>query len=173
VRYAGRFKPLVKLFKWWRRENKSGKRPKGFVLEVLVADHAPVGEAHYGEAFAQLLANIHARYGSLAAAGVKPTIADPGLNGGGDILSKVSKTDWFAFIERVRVHADYARRAQDTDDMEVATTLWRRVFGERFKTTANPAKAASMSSVTTAPTAGGGYVFPNANASPNKPRGFA
>jgi len=79
VRFSGRFKPLVKLFKWWRRENKTGKRPKGFVLEVLVALHAPTAEAHYGEAFAQMLANINTAYGSLAALGLKPVIGDPGL----------------------------------------------------------------------------------------------
>jgi hypothetical protein len=58
-RFGKRFKPLVKLFKWWRRINPSGKRPKGFVLEVLVSLHGPTTETHYGEAFAQLLANIH------------------------------------------------------------------------------------------------------------------
>ncbi|MDQ3421599.1 MAG: hypothetical protein M3541_22980 [Acidobacteriota bacterium] len=60
TRFSGRFKPVVKLFKWWRRENRTGKRPKGFVLEVLVALHAPTNEAHYGEAFAQMLTSIYA-----------------------------------------------------------------------------------------------------------------
>ena len=68
-----RFKPLVKLFKWWRRENKTGKRPKGFVLEVLVSLHAPRGEAHYGEAFAQMLESIYASYGALAESGSSRT----------------------------------------------------------------------------------------------------
>jgi hypothetical protein len=173
TRFSGRFKPLVKLFKWWRRENKTGKRPKGFVLEVLVALHAPTSVAHYGETFAQMLANIHAAYGALAALGLKPTIADPGLSGSSDILSKVSKTDWLAFMERVRVHAGYARRAQDTADMDEATRLWRYLFGPRFKPTENAPRAVSMSSVMAAPAAGAGYVFPNANAAPTKPRGFA
>jgi len=75
-------------------------------------------------------------------------------------------------MERVRVHAGYARRAQDTKDMEEATRLWRRLFGDRFKTTENAPRAVSMSSSTVAPT-GVGYVFPNANATPSKPRGFA
>jgi hypothetical protein len=171
--FSGRFKPLVKLFKWWRRENKTGKRPKGFVLEVLVALHAPSSETHYGEAFAQMLENIYAAYGSLADLGLKPTIADPGLNNTGDILSKVSKTDWLAFIERVRVHAGYARDAQDTDDMDEATRLWRKLFGGRFKATANPPKSVDMSSRAAAPAAAAGYSFPNANATPTKPRGFA
>jgi hypothetical protein len=171
--FSGRFKPLVKLFKWWRRENKTGKRPKGFVLEVLVAHHAPKTVTHYGEAFAQMLASIHAAYGGLAELGLKPTIGDPGLGGGSDILSKVSKTDWLAFMERVRVHADHARRAQDTDDMEEATRLWRKLFGPRFKVTHNSPKAVTLSSTTVAPVGGTGYVFPNANATPTKPRGFA
>jgi len=169
--FDGRFKPLVKLFKWWRRENKTGKRPKGFVLEVLVAKHAPSHETHYGEAFAQMLENIYAAYGSLAEIGIKPTLEDPGLPGN-DILSKVSITDWKAFIERVRVHAGYARRAQDETDMEEATRLWRKLFGDRFKATANPAKAASLASYAVA-LAGAGYTFPDAPAAPNKPRGFA
>jgi len=45
-RGARRGAPLVKLLKWWRRQNKTGKRPKGFVLEVLVSLHAPAGETH-------------------------------------------------------------------------------------------------------------------------------
>lgn len=170
--FGGRFKPMVKLFKWWRRENKTGKRPKGFILEVLVANHAPSGEKHYGEAFAKMLESIYASYGALAEAGIKPTIDDPGLSGN-DILSKVSITDWKNFIERVRVHAGFARRAQTEEDMEEATRLWRRLFGDRFKATENVAKAASLTTYASAPAVGAGYTFPDAPAAPTKPRGFA
>lgn len=109
-RFGGRFKPFVKLFKWWRRMNPSGRRPKGFVLEVLVSRHAPAIETHYGEAFTQLLANIHNEYAWLATNNQKPVIADPAdpLN---DILGKVSVAQWKDFIEKVRVYADIARRA--------------------------------------------------------------
>ena len=167
-----RFKPLVKLFKWWRRENRTGKRPKGFVLEVLVSLHAPRGEAHYGEAFAKMLKSIYDSYGALAAIGSKPFIQDPSLPGS-DILSKVSITDWKNFIERVRVHAGYARRAQDEQDLEEATRLWRTLFGDRFKSTAQPAKAAVLTRTAAAPAVGSAYTFPNAPAAPTNPRGFA
>lgn len=172
-RFDGRFKPLVKLFKWWWRHNQSGKRPKGFVLEVLVSLHAPTGETHYGEAFAQLLANIFATYGYAASLDQKPFIADPAvpLN---DILAKVTPAQWKAFIEKAGVYANIARKAQDADDMEEATRQWRRVFGDRFKATANVAKAATSSAFATAAVPIGGYTFPNAMAAPpNKPRGFA
>jgi hypothetical protein len=166
-----RFKPLVKLFKWWRRENKTGKRPKGFVLEVLVAKHAPKDEPHYGEAFAQMLQSIHDEYSSLAELGLKPHIDDPGLPGN-DIMSKVSITDWKNFLERIRVHAGYARRAQNEQDMEEATRLWRKLFGDRFKASATAAKAESLSDYAVAVSAGG-YTFPNVPVVPKTPRGFA
>jgi len=168
--FGSKFKPYVKLLKWWRRENPTGKRPKGFVLEVLVSLHAPKGEEHHGEAFAKLLANIHGAYAPLASINMKPSIADPAT--GGDILDKVTLPQWKDFLEKVRVHADFARRAQDEDDMDEATRLWRRVFGERFPKTA-PADARSMVTRAAAVAPSAGYGFPNANAAPTKPRGFA
>lgn len=173
ARFGGRFKPLVKLLKWWRRENKTGKRPKGFVLEVLVSLHAPTDETHYGEAFAQLLENVHSAYAQLAERNLKPNIEDPALPGN-DILSKVSLTDWKNFLERVRVHAEYARRAQNqsADDMDEATRLWRYLFGDRLKATESTIKASHLGSTATV-TARTGYTFPDEDATPTKPRGFA
>jgi hypothetical protein len=173
--FGGRFKPLVKLFKWWRRINPTSKRPKGFVLEVLVGLHGPRGEKHFGEAFAQTLENLYAAYGNLADLDIKPTIADP-ADPSNDILTKVTVVQWKAFIEKVRVYADIARRAQDAEDMDEATRQWRRVFGDRFRPTANPAKSSTASTAAKAtPVASAGYSFPNAMAAPtsNKPRGFA
>ena len=94
---------------------------------------------------------------------------------GSDILSKVSITDWKNFIERVRIHAGYARRAQDEQDLEEATRLWRKLFGDRFKSAAQPAKAAVLTRTAAAPAVGhgSGYTFPNAPAAPTNPRGFA
>jgi hypothetical protein len=170
--FDGRFKKLVKMVKWWRRENPTGKRPKGFVLEVLVSKHAPRDEAHLGEAFAKMLENIHAAYSLQASIGQKPFIADPAI-AGSDILAKVTLPQWKDFIEKVRVHAGYARKAQTTDDMDEATWLWRKVFGDRFKGTVAPAKAATASTFASAVAPAAGYTFPNVNATPTKPRGFA
>lgn len=172
-RFEKRFKPLVKLKKWWRRENKTGKRPKGFVLEVLVSLNAPDRETHYGEAFAQLLENIYDNYGASAEAGHKPFIEDPGLPGS-DIMSKVSITDWKNFIERVRVHAGLARRAQNEQDEEEATKLWKRIFGDRFPSVPKAAvKSESLARVASVAPVAGGYQFPDRNAAPAVPRTFA
>jgi len=170
--FDGRFKKLVKLLKWWRRENPSGRRPKGFILEVLVGLHGPKDETHLGEAFAQLLENIYDAYSRLAAAGFKPTIPDPAISSN-DILGKVTLAQWKDFLEKVRVYAGYARRAQEEDDMEEATRLWQKVFGCRFKKTVSAAKASVLGGVATAPAVAEGYTFPNAPAAPKNPRGFA
>lgn len=173
--FGGRAKKLVKMMKWWRRESPTAsKRPKGFVLEVLVALHGPRDETHLGEAFAKTLENIHTAYAAQASYDQKPFIADPAI-GGNDILAKVTVPQWREFIEKVRVHAGYARRAQqEDDDMDEATRLWRKVFGSRFRSTNAPAKAAAASVFASAVApVGGGYTFPNANAAPTKPRGFA
>ena len=173
-RFGGRFNKLVKLLKWWRRINPSARRPKGFVLEVLTALHAPTGETHYGEAFAQLLNNIHNAYSARARVDAKPFIADPAIPAN-DILAKVTVAQWKEFLEKVRVYADIARRAQDATDMEEATRQWRRVFGDRFKVTGPVAKASTFGGVARASAPAAGYTFPDAMATPtnNKPRGFA
>ena len=100
----------------------------------------------------------------LAAADQKPFIRDPAIPGN-DILTKVTVAQWKDFIEKVRVHAEFARRAQREEDMEEATRLWRRVFGDRFKDTANVAKAATASGFAAARSPAPGYTFPNAPAS--------
>jgi hypothetical protein len=170
--FGDRFKPLVKLFKWWRRINPSHKRPKGFVLEVLVSIHAPVDETHYGEAFAQLLENIYSAYGLAALLGQKPVISDP-ANPSNDILSKVTLPQWKDFTEKVRVYVDIARQAQDTEDFEEATRLWRRVFGDRFKPTLSTARGETYGGFSAAVAPTTSYTFPNTMAAPKKPRGFA
>ncbi|WP_338834501.1 SMODS domain-containing nucleotidyltransferase [Bradyrhizobium septentrionale] len=175
LKFDGRFKPLVKLFKWWRRINPSGRRPKGFVLEVLVSLHAPKNETHYGEAFAQLLENVRDAYSLMTELGTKPAITDP-ANPAGDILSKVTLPQWKDFLEKVRVYADVARRAQNANDDDEATRLWTRVFGDRFDR-ARPkpkVKAESLATQATAPAAATvGYTFPDKPVAPTTPRGFA
>jgi hypothetical protein len=171
--FSGRFKPLVKLFKWWRRENKTGKRPKGFVLEVLVSMYAPQNETNYGEAFARMLENLRDAHATQAEMGIKPFINDPGL-WGNDILSKVSMTDWKAFMARVKSHAALARKAQNEADEVEATRLWRLILGERLPkgVSAVAAKTAGGTTIAVAPAAAA-FVFPDVNATPTSPRGFA
>jgi predicted nucleotidyltransferase len=170
--FDGRFKRLVKLLKWWRRENPTSRRPKGFVLEVLVAKHAPKNEVHFGEAFAQLLESIYGSYKYLADLDMKPRLDDPAVPGN-DILSKVTVAQWKEFLEKVRVYAAIARRAQEEENVDESTRQWRRVFGDRFPATVAAARSTSTTATANAVGLGAGYTFPNQPSAPSKPRGFA
>ena len=109
--FDGRFKPLVKMTKSWRRESPTGKRPKGFVLEVLVARHGPQYETHYGECIAQTFASIHAAHGADAARGIKPFIGDPALADSDILRTPRTITATFGFPDGSRHQA--ARRIRD------------------------------------------------------------
>ena len=56
--------------------------------------------------------------------------------------------------------------------MEEATRLWRKVFGTRFPTTSDSAKASNLFGAARAP-ATATFVFPDVMAAPKTPRGFA
>lgn len=129
--FGKRFKPLVKLIKWWRREHFDSKRPKGFSLEILAAQCAPRRKKHYGELFTKFLENLLDEYGPKPGWDGKPTLDDPAVLGN-DILSRVSLNDWTSFMRLVKNHAKIARQAQKTGDKHEAMQLWRQVLGERF-----------------------------------------
>ena len=169
-RVNGRFKPLVKMFKWWRRENPTvGKRPKGFVLEVITADCMNEEETHYGELFVQMLETIVERYVSNVSSGIVPWISDPSLPEN-CITDGLSFAAFHGFYNKVKNHAVIGREALSLDDQDKATDKWRVLFGNRFP---KPPlrKAAGLLDPAPAVT---GLVFPDHPVRPpNKPAGFA
>ena len=166
----GRFKPLVKMFKWWRRENPTvGKRPKGFVLEVITADCMNKEETHYGEVFVQMLETIVEHYSYEVSFGNVPWIPDPSLPSN-SVTDGLSFAAFQGFYNKVKNHAIIGREALSLDDQDKATEKWRILFGNRFPKP--PAgKAAGLLDPTPAVT---GMVFPDHPVRPpNKPAGFA
>ncbi len=173
----GRFKPLVKMFKWWRRFNHdegliTDRRPKGFILECIVADCMDNNEVHYGELFTKMLENTVRTYGPYFDAGMVPHIEDPGVPGN-NVMSNVTFSEFSNFFKVARAHATLARTAMTTEDGEI----WRTIFGPRFPVTVE--KATQDSNVKFASVAGMGAVgsgspqFPNHPVTPNKTKGFA
>ena len=167
---GGRFKPLVKLFKWWRRENKTvGKRPKGFVLEVLAAHHMNAAETHYGELFVGMLESIVASYAYEVSLGIVPSLEDPSMPGN-NVLAGLSFAAFEGFYNKVKAHAAIGRYALGLADQDKATEQWRRLFGERFP---KPPIRKSTGLLETAAVSSG-LVFPDRPVRPaNKPQGFA
>ena len=167
---GGRFKPLVKLFKWWRRENSTvAKRPKGYALEVMAADCMNLTETHYGELFVGMLETIITRYAYDVSLGVVPTLDDPSMPGN-DIAAGLSFAAFEGFYNKVKAHAAIGRTALSLDDQDKATEKWRVLFGDRFP---KPPLRKSTGLLESA-TAASGLVFPDHPVRPpNKPAGFA
>lgn len=169
---GGRFKPLVKLMKWWRRHNPTtGRHPKGFIIECIVAECMDTSETHYGELFAKTLERIVAAYAWDITLGRVPTIPDPGV-AGNSVTSNVSYEDFCSFYERAQVHAEKARQALNEENVDTMTTLWREIFGPRFPATT---KAVRSEGLLASPVLGSvqPLAFPNRPVQPSKPAGFA
>lgn len=168
---GGRFKPLVKTIKWWRRIQLSDlRRPKGFILECLAAKHMNYSEKNYETLFVELLEAIRDNYSMYAAAGVLPFIADPAVPAN-NVFSNVTVDEFKKFYYKVAEHAALARDAKNEQDADAALEKWRKILGSRFPGAAIN-KALASSTLQTA--LGAGLIFPNKPVvPPNKPAGFA
>lgn len=165
----GRFKPLVKLAKWWRRANPTiAERPKGFMIECIVAECMEFGEAQYAELFLSLMETIESRYSADVSLERVPFIADPGVPGN-SVLSGMTFSEFEDLYNKVAACAEIGRRALDAGDAEEGLQLWRDVFGSRFPAPAN----LKTSELLDDPVAPSGLAFLDQPVRPNKPRGFA
>lgn len=166
----GRFKPLVKLFKWWRRENKTvSKHPKGFILECITAESMSCSVKHYGELFVSMFKSFVEKYSWYISNNLVPTISDPGVPGN-SITEGLTFSAFEGFYNKVKSHAEIGEKALNEEDEEIALNLWREVFGPRFpKFTSAKSYAELYSSIALSDS----LEFPNRPVRPNKPDGFA
>ncbi|MGM3411558.1 SMODS domain-containing nucleotidyltransferase [Ralstonia holmesii] len=173
ARADGRFKPLVKLFKWWRRVHLADlKRPKGFILECLVEKHMSCTDTSYESLFVTLLEAIRDSYGYYAILGAVPHLEDPGVPGN-NVFSAVTAEEFKTFYDKVKEQASLARQAKDQADDDAALKLWRQVLGARFPASAAKKSATGLANSLLRPAAGVGLSFPPTPVYPNKPAGFA
>lgn len=75
------YKPLVKILKWWRRENcpTGVKFPKGITLEKMIADNLPDTGLPIEERVMQTMANLASAYSEELDSRRVPFIEDPAL----------------------------------------------------------------------------------------------
>jgi len=156
---GGYFVPLVKMFKWWRKETYSSPEyPKGYSLERIVGEAFDRNARDHAEGFVGLLRGVVAQFGAYAQLGIVPSLPDPGVPAH-NVLRRVSAGDFQAFIERVRGAVSVAEAALASTDKAESVEFWQRLFGKKFPSTPSVAKAAA---------------FPNtAVRPPNRPAGFA
>jgi predicted nucleotidyltransferase len=168
----GNFKPLVKLVKWWRRESLPHlRRPKGFILETMVAELMDYRENGYEELFAKVLERIVVEYKWHAQTGQVPHLVDPSVEDN-NVFSRVKAEEFKRFYDMAADHAQRVRRAQRETDPDKALAQWQRIFGDRFRKPAPKSGNLLRAAVTTG--GGLGLSFPaTAVVPPNKPAGFA
>lgn len=165
----GRFKPLVKLIKWWRRENPTiSRKPKGFVIECIGAECVDPDETQYADLFLGTLEHINSRYRFDVLLGRVPYIDDPGVPGQ-SVTDGITFDAFKGFYNKAKAHSELGRRAQDEDDPDNALALWRRIFGPRFPAS----KASKASSLLGAAVVPSNLKFPDRPVTPRKPGGFA
>lgn len=158
------FVPLVKLFKWWRREfpiNTSHNHPKGIGMEKIVGDNISDG-IHIGETFVLTIEKMVSAYYLYDLRDAVPFIADPG-DTSSNLLKGFTSSDFRKFYKYLSENAKNARKAYDSTDNEESLTYWRKIFGQEFP----DSKDSSSSQTNTT-----GFSFPSRQVNPNKPAGF-
>ena len=165
----GNFKPLVKLFKWWRRQHPTiAKKPKGFVLECIIAECMDYEETYYGELFVKTLEGIVGKYEICVALNMVPYIRDPGGTGN-NVTDGITPEAFAGFYNKVKAHAELGRKALNETDVEKATKLWKKIFGDRFPKTESSKSGSLLAAARTPSTP----TFPNHPVRPKEPKGFA
>lgn len=123
----GKYKPVVKIMKWWRRENcPEGERwPKGITLEKIIADYFPADVSLYEDIIIQLMEGIAEAYDALLVGGIKPGVVDPALPSN-DLAAGYRIEDFQAFVDAIHASLNLLSEEGSTNE------TWRKVLGERF-----------------------------------------
>ena len=167
----GRFKPLVKKFKWWRRQNPTvGRKPKGFVMECIVAENMDYNQTNHAELFVSTMEAIVRKYDFDVFMGRVPFIADPGVPDN-SVTYGMTFAAFQGFYNKAKKHAELGRHAIEEEDPEKELKMWREIFGDRFLAHAAAKKAAGLLSNPLSPS--GGLAFPDRPVTPREPGGFA
>ncbi len=123
-----KYKPLVKMLKWWRRIHcpDSAKFPKGLTLEKIIADNLPVSDLNTENHLIGTMQNIVTAYKEdYIDKSTLPIIQDPCIDEN-DLLSAYSFSDFETFISKISEHLQLIAEAEPTNE------TWRTVLGTEF-----------------------------------------
>lgn len=125
--FEGNYKPLVKILKWWRRENcpDSIRFPKGITLEKMIADNLPDLGLPIEEQIMQTMANLATAYAEEIEACSTPFIDDPALSGN-DLAAKYQYSDFLHFTKKLDEHLSLLA------DKGTGNSIWKEILGKNF-----------------------------------------
>ena len=131
---GSKVKPLIKLVKAWRDVQMKIRRPKSYVLEVMVLTAVESGmvelcDQSTAKNVADFFSHIVKKYKDLMDNGSEsPRIADPQV-GGAYITAGWSRAHFETFMRRARETDRACERALQADTIDDAAAEWQRVFG--------------------------------------------
>ena len=133
---SNKYKPLVKIFKWWRNTNcpDDTKYPKGITLEKIIADNLGDASLTTEDLFIETIQNIVGAYKEeYIDKGRMPVIDDPSENIiGNDLMSDYDINDFSDFISKLIRHIDLL------NDEGTENDTWIKILGNEFpKDTSN------------------------------------
>ncbi len=179
--HGGKVVRLVKLFKAWRDDQMKTRRPKSYVLEVMVFNAVSEGSIQLVERstdvnMADLLAHVWKKYKKLYEEGTEaPRIEDPQIDG--LYISKGwPRTSFETFMTRIDESRGWSERAVAKADDE-ASALWAKVFPELWPSDDEVKAAARNEASTAAPgvsvVAASGLILPRGSSgAASKPTSF-
>lgn len=147
--------PLIKLVKAWRDEQMVCRRPKSYLLEVIVYHAVVDGKVGLeGHSTAQnvcdFFEHVASKWEQLMNDGDGvPRVLDPQL---GTVISAGWKREEFeTFMRRVREGASSARSAVDANSDDEAHEFWQKVYGDLWPSEAEAKKEALAAAAAATP----------------------
>lgn len=139
------YKPLVKIFKWWRHVNcpSSTKYPKGLALEKIIADNLGDSALSTEDFFLETMQNMVAIYKEdYVGMGMNPIIDDPSDKvDNNDLLSGYSLSDFSGFIAKIEEHINLLNSDGTTND------TWIKILGTEFPSDDSSSKNLALSNI--------------------------
>lgn len=133
----GKLVPLIKLLKVWRDEQMLRRRPKSYVLEVILLYAVEDGslvlpDRSRAQNVHDAFAHIADKYAHLMDNGSEsPRIRDPQINDK-YITKGWERAHFETFMRRVREARCAAERALAAEDEAAAVEEWKKIFGSRW-----------------------------------------
>lgn len=132
----GRFVPLVKMARWWKREQLRSKRhPKGHMMELMAGYYHDPDARDWADVFIAWAECTVTALKSYRDAQLVPVFNDPGLPGE-SIKTGMELADFVLFYDTLAATLPLAQRARDLagTDLKASAKLWRQIFGDKFPT---------------------------------------
>lgn len=127
---SNEYKPLVKIFKWWRKTNcpEDRRYPKGITLEKIIADNIGDSTLSTEDFFIGTMQNIVDNYkNEYIDNGIMPCVDDPSeYVTDNDLLSGYDFSDFKSFVEKIEEHL------AKLNDNGTTNSTWRTILGNEF-----------------------------------------